>query len=54
MEPSASPDFTTTDRPRSTFVFLKLIGATVGLRVEAEEEHSGLDVSEHGESAYNE
>ena len=37
-----------------TYVLLKLIGATIGLRVGAEEEHSGLDVSEHGESAYNE
>ncbi len=38
----------------ATFVLLKVIGATIGLRVEAEDEHSGLDVSEHGESAYNE
>ena len=37
-----------------TWLLLKIIGATIGLRVEAEEEHSGLDVSEHGESAYNE
>ena len=37
-----------------TWVLLKTIGAIIGLRVEAEEEHSGLDVSEHGESAYNE
>ena len=37
-----------------TWILLKAIGATIGLRVEAEEEHSGLDVSEHGESAYNE
>ena len=37
-----------------TWVLLKVISATIGLRVEAEEEHSGLDVSEHGESAYNE
>ena len=37
-----------------TFILLKIIGAIVGLRVEAESEHAGLDVSEHGESAYNE
>ncbi len=37
-----------------TFLLLKLIGATIGLRVGTEEEHSGLDVSQHGESAYNE
>ncbi|MEO7437569.1 MAG: hypothetical protein ABI080_18980 [Candidatus Binatia bacterium] len=36
-----------------TFVLLKLIDATIGLRVEAEQEHAGLDISEHGESAYN-
>jgi Amt family ammonium transporter len=37
-----------------TFILLKIINAVVGLRVDAEAEHSGLDVSEHGESAYNE
>lgn len=37
-----------------TLVLLKVIGATIGLRVDAESEHSGLDVSQHGESAYNE
>jgi Amt family ammonium transporter len=37
-----------------TYVLLKIIGATLGLRVEAEAERSGLDVSQHGESAYNE
>ena len=37
-----------------TWLLLKIIGATIGLRVEAEAEHSGLDVSEHGETAYNE
>ncbi len=36
-----------------TFVLLKVIDATIGLRVEAEQEHAGLDISEHGESAYN-
>ena len=36
-----------------TFVLLKIINAVVGLRVDAESEHAGLDVSEHGENAYN-
>ena len=36
-----------------TFALLKGIDATIGLRVEAEQEHAGLDISEHGESAYN-
>ena len=36
-----------------TFILLKLIDATVGLRVEAEHEHTGLDITEHGENAYN-
>ncbi len=37
-----------------TFGLLKVIDATVGLRVSQEEESSGLDVSQHGEAAYNE
>jgi Amt family ammonium transporter len=37
-----------------TFVLLKIINAVVGLRVDAESEQSGLDVTQHGESAYNE
>jgi Amt family ammonium transporter len=37
-----------------TFLLLKIINATVGLRVEAEAENTGLDISEHGETAYNE
>jgi ammonium transporter, Amt family len=36
-----------------TFVLLKLIGATVGLRVPSDTEYSGLDLTQHGESAYN-
>ncbi len=36
-----------------TFVLLKAIDAAIGLRVDAEQEHAGLDISEHGESAYN-
>jgi len=35
-------------------IILKLVDALVGLRVEPEEEAAGLDVTQHGESAYNE
>ena len=35
-----------------TAVILKAIEATIGLRVRAEEEASGLDLSQHAESAY--
>jgi ammonium transporter, Amt family len=35
-----------------TFVLLKAIDATIGLRVDAETEHEGLDGALHGESAY--
>ena len=36
-----------------SFVLLKLIGATIGLRVTADEENTGLDLGEHGEEAYS-
>jgi Amt family ammonium transporter len=35
-----------------TFVLLKALDLTIGLRVDAETEHDGLDGSLHGESAY--
>jgi Amt family ammonium transporter len=35
-----------------TFVLLKVLDLTVGLRVDAETEHDGLDGALHGESAY--
>jgi len=35
-----------------TFVLLKLIGAVVPLRTDAEDESTGLDVTQHGEEAY--
>jgi Amt family ammonium transporter len=35
-----------------TFVLLKGLDLTVGLRVDAEIEHDGLDTALHGESAY--
>jgi ammonium transporter, Amt family len=38
----------------ATLVILKFVNAVIGLRVEPEEEAAGLDVSQHGESAYNE
>ena len=36
-----------------TFMILKLVDAVMGLRVSAEDEDSGLDLTQHGESAYN-
>jgi Amt family ammonium transporter len=33
-------------------LLLKILDATMGLRVEESEEDEGLDVSQHGESAY--
>lgn len=36
-----------------SFVILKAIDAVMGLRVKADEEVSGLDVTQHGESAYS-
>ena len=38
----------------ATFVLLKLISAFGGLRVSEEDETLGLDLTQHGESAYNE
>jgi Amt family ammonium transporter len=35
-----------------TFVLLKVLDLTMGLRVNPEQEDEGLDVAEHGESAY--
>jgi Amt family ammonium transporter len=35
-----------------TFMILKLIDVTIGLRVPEQEEVLGLDVSQHGEMAY--
>ena len=37
----------------ASFVLLKLLGTVVGLRLDQEEEFVGMDLSEHGESAYN-
>ena len=37
-----------------TFVLLKILGATMGLRVSEEDENRGLDMCAHGEEAYAE
>jgi ammonium transporter, Amt family len=37
----------------ATFVILKVVNALVGLRVSEEDETVGLDLTQHGESAYN-
>jgi len=37
----------------ASFVILKILDVTVGLRVPADDEYTGLDLSQHGESGYN-
>jgi Amt family ammonium transporter len=36
-----------------SFIAFKLVDLTIGLRVSEEEEREGLDISSHGETAYN-
>ncbi|MDF1579063.1 MAG: hypothetical protein P1P81_11545 [Desulfobulbales bacterium] len=36
-----------------TFVILKLINVTIGLRVSRDEEIQGLDLTQHSETGYN-
>lgn len=36
-----------------TWLILKLIDITIGLRVREEDEYQGIDISEHGEEGYN-
>jgi ammonium transporter, Amt family len=36
-----------------TFVILKILDVTIGLRVKPEQEYQGLDINEHGEEGYN-
>ena len=36
-----------------SFIILAILKATTGLRVSDEQEDQGLDISQHGESAYN-
>lgn len=45
--------FTAALAASATFLILKVVDALVGLRVSPEEEDSGLDLTQHGESAYN-
>jgi Amt family ammonium transporter len=35
-----------------TFILLKILDVTMGLRVTEEEESQGLDVTQHGEEGY--
>jgi Amt family ammonium transporter len=37
-----------------TFIILKILDATIGLRVDAEAEYQGVDINEHGEEGYGE
>jgi Amt family ammonium transporter len=37
----------------ATFLIVKVVDAVIGLRVDQEEESMGLDLSQHGEQAYN-
>jgi ammonium transporter, Amt family len=37
-----------------TFIILKVLDATIGLRVKQESEFQGVDINEHGEEAYGE
>ena len=36
-----------------SFVAFKLVDLTIGLRVSEEDEREGLDITSHGETAYN-
>ncbi len=38
----------------ATFLIVKIVDAVIGLRVDQEDESVGLDLSQHGERAYNE
>jgi len=38
----------------STFLIYRLVDALVGMRVDEEDEYTGLDITQHGESAYGE
>jgi len=46
--------FTATLAVVGTFLIVKLVDAVIGLRVDQEDESAGLDLSQHGERAYNE
>jgi Amt family ammonium transporter len=36
-----------------SYIAFKLVDLVIGLRVSEEEEREGLDISSHGETAYN-
>jgi Amt family ammonium transporter len=36
-----------------SFIAFKLVDLTIGLRVSEEDEREGLDITSHGETAYN-
>ncbi len=38
----------------ASILLYKLVNALVGMRVDEEEEYTGLDITQHGESAYGE
>jgi len=38
----------------ATFILLKIVDAVIGLRVDIEDESTGLDLTQHGERAYSE
>jgi len=46
--------FTVALAAAGTFLIVKIVDATIGLRVDQEDESVGLDLSQHGERAYNE
>ena len=46
--------FTATLEAVATFLIVKVVDAVIGLRVDQEDESVGLDLSQHGERAYNE
>ncbi len=46
--------FTATLAAVATFLIVKLVDLVIGLRVDQEDESVGLDLSQHGERAYNE
>jgi Amt family ammonium transporter len=46
--------FTTAFAGTATAILFKIVDKTIGLRVDKEDEYAGLDVTQHGESAYSE
>ncbi len=46
--------FTAAFAAGGTFIIVKIVDKVIGLRVDREDESAGLDLSQHGERAYNE